>query len=174
MCLLIYGILGIIGLIVFLIVKRDEFYYNDDVFFAAFIGIIVICLMTVVLWLATIGLANATDPVLESTKTDRVEIIALKDSVGTESSFYLGTGYIDDEMHYVYMTETDKGMSMEKIKAEDVFLKYVEGDTPHIDTIHYNYTNSFLDWFLPGDAKQETYIYIPEGSLTTEYVIDLE
>lgn len=58
----------------------------------------------------------------ESVKVDDTEIISLKDNNNTEGKFFLGSGQIQNETYYYYMSENSKGFEMNKAIASSSFI----------------------------------------------------
>lgn len=100
-------------------------------------------------------------------------IIALKDSQNIYGQFYLMGGYVKDDLYYYYAEETEFGYKCEKVKASDSFVVYTDGQ-PKIET--YNAT-SFKHWwtYIYAIPDHTHYIiYVPYGTVKSEYKIDLE
>lgn len=122
----------------------------------------------------------------EDTVLETYEIISLKDNDNTTGTFVLGTGSVYDTTYYVYNYKTeDGGIKRDKINTNDATV-YETKDSPHIDVIGKKLKESAKDSIMyhlfnvgfledsitstPNDCK----IYIPEGSIITEFKIDLE
>lgn len=106
------------------------------------------------------------------------ELIALNDDADTSISglFFLGTGSVssDEDLEYVFIYETEKGMTVGERRANSVYIQYIEeGETPRL--VHYveTYDSGFWDWLL-GNKDSWDVFCIPEGSITTDFEIDLE
>jgi hypothetical protein len=104
--------------------------------------------------------------------------VALNDDADTSVSglFFLGTGSVssDEDLEYIFIYETEKGMTVGERKAKNVYIQYIaEGETPRL--VHYieTYDSDFWDWFL-GNKDSWDVFYIPEGSITSDFEIDLE
>lgn len=104
---------------------------------------------------------------------ESIEITALKDSSNVEGSFYLGSGYIDEEQYYYYMTDTNKGKKMEKVLAEDSYIKEVDGEVKlDIYELEYNFIGKVLMFF---NSSGYEYIFnVPKDTVTTEFNVDME
>lgn len=126
------------------------------------------------------------------------KIIALADGSSASGQFFLGSGSLGSDEYYVYYTETSRGYKREKIRADSVYIKYIsDNKTPRIE--HFSKVNqeilikkpttawlSFMFFFeyknddigepisegIP--KRSHSIIYIPEGSIQENYVIDLE
>lgn len=122
----------------------------------------------------------------EDTVIESYEIVSLKDNDNTNGTFVLGTGSVYDTTYYVYNYKTeDGGIKRDKINTNDATV-YETKDSPHIDVIgkklkesakdsvmYHLFNVGFLEDYItstPNDCK----IYIPEGSIITEFKIDLE
>lgn len=106
------------------------------------------------------------------------ELIALNDDADTSVSglFFLGTGSVssDEDLEYVFIYETEKGMTVGERRANSVYVQYIEDDeTPRL--VHYveTYDSAFWDWLL-GNKDSWDVFCIPEGSITTNFEIDLK
>lgn len=77
-------------------------------------------------------------------------------------------GYIGEETTYhYYYTRPDGGFDLQKVSGKNVVIYYTDGK-PRADW--YVQTRSY--WGIH-DEKYSVRIYIPDGSLSTEYVIDM-
>jgi len=100
-------------------------------------------------------------------------IVALKDSQNIDGRFYLMGGYVKEDLYYYYAKETEFGYKCDKIKANDSFVVYTDGH-PKIETY---ISTSFKHWWtyiyaIPVHTHYS--IYVPAGTVTNEYKIDLE
>ncbi len=103
----------------------------------------------------------------------KTNIIALKDNQNVDGNFYLMGGYIDEDLYYYYATETEFGYKTEKIKADNAYIKYTDGKTciekykgePTNESVHF--------WGFP-TCDYQYIIYVPEGTVTNEFNVDLE
>lgn len=122
----------------------------------------------------------------EDTVLESYEIVSLNDNDNTNGTFVLGTGSVYDTTYYVYNYKTeDGGIKRDKINTNDATV-YETKDSPHIDVIgkklkgsakdsvmYHLFNVGFLEDYItstPNDCK----IYISEGSIITEFKIDLE
>lgn len=163
------GIGAVIGLIIAIV-------EGDDCFLSILGGALMGLLASIVL-LAVFSIVACDAP---STVQEGYshELIALNDDADGSVSglFFLGTGSVssDEDLEYVFIYETEKGMTVGERKAKSVYVRYIEdGETPRL--VHYveTYDSSFWDWFL-GNKDSWDVFYIPEGSITTNFEIDLE
>lgn len=96
------------------------------------------------------------------------KIAALNDNNLTNGKFYLRSGRFEEDLYYQYMVElSDDGFATNKVKASNV-------------TLYYDTDNYRVEWYTKSKKwlyfeEKETYckIFVPEGSITDEYSIDL-
>lgn len=97
-----------------------------------------------------------------------VRIVALNDNNMTNSRFYVRRGYVSEDLYYQYMKRSGSGFKAGKVKADKTTLYYADDDY-RVEC--YEKTKKWL-WF---EASEYFYkIYIPEGSITEDYMVDLE
>ena len=163
------GIGAVIGLII-------AFFEGDDCFLGTFCGALIGLIAALILFVVlSAAVYDAPGTVNESYS---YELVALNDDADTSISglFFLGTGSVssDEDLEYVFIYETEKGMTVGERKARSVYIQYIaEGETPRL--VHYveTYDSGFWDWLL-GDKDSWDVFYIPEGSITSDFEIDLE
>ena len=95
-------------------------------------------------------------------------IASLNDSNMVRGRFYLRRGYIEENLYYQYMVKLNGGFVTNKVKSNNATL-YYSNDNFRVEW--YEKERHWL-WF----QRKETYnkIYIPDGSISEEYSIDLE
>lgn len=124
---------------------------------------------------AMIGFCSSVAVIFPQTceKSSTEHIIALNDSTGVNGrAGFLGSGYVEDELYYYYMTDTKEGFQAKKIKAEDTYVRY--SDESIIETYTAtNFKNKLL-WLIALPINSYHIVYIPEGSIIENYRIDLE
>lgn len=162
---LILAGLGVIGIIIWTIYERDSdcillglLWMTLFIFFAAAVS----CLG---------GLAFTSDEVYN---TEETPICALSDNSNLDGSFFLGSGYVKEDMYYYYLTENDDGSkTMYKIPATGTPVDDTEAENPRIVTEYKRNSNPVVRFFFC--TYNETHkIYIPPKSIKYSYNIDLE
>ena len=95
-------------------------------------------------------------------------IASLNDSNMVNGRFYLRRGYIEENLYYQYMVKLNGGFVANKVKSNNATLYYSD-DNFRVE--RYEKERHWL-WF----QQKETYnkIYIPNGSISEEYSVDLE
>ena len=153
-----------------------KFLHDDD---CSFVGGFFFWLSTTFLVflfsVAMIGFCSSVAVIFPQTceKSSTEHIIALNDSTGVNGrAGFLGSGYVEDELYYYYMTDTKEGFQAKKIKAEDTYVRY--SDEPIVETYTAtNFKNKLL-WLIALPIKSFHIVYIPEGSIIENYQIDLK
>lgn len=99
------------------------------------------------------------------------EIINLADNNEINGRFHgrYVRGYIGEEtMYHYYYERSDGGMDLQKASAKNTIIYYTDGE-PHADW----YRKSRTYWWHT-EYEYSCKIYIPEGTMTTEFTIDME
>lgn len=82
-------------------------------------------------------------------------------------------GYVDEDLYYYYATETEFGYKTEKVKANNAYIKYADGET-HIERYVGEFANEKNNlWGFP-ICDDRYIIYCPDGTVTNEFIVDLE
>jgi len=105
------------------------------------------------------------------------ELVSLGDNTTLEGNFFLGTGSIDDEMYYFYYQKDGDGYSFGKTKAAKAVIYYSE-DAPRIDDISCERLSRWSWVFDPVGCDllydMRDRIYVPEGTIKENYILDLQ
>ena len=101
------------------------------------------------------------------------KIIALKDNQNISGSFYIMGGYVDEDLYYYYAAETEFGYKTEKLRADNAYIKYTDGEA-HIEMHRAEFVNDYVNFFAFPTQNDRYVIYCPEGTVTNEFNVDLE
>lgn len=95
------------------------------------------------------------------------KIVSLGDNNMTNGRYYMRRGYIESDLYYQYMVDVGDGFKSNKVRSNNATLYYADGN---YRVEWYTKTKKWLYF-----TKEETIhkIYIPEGSITDEYSVDL-
>lgn len=97
------------------------------------------------------------------------KLVALNDNNMMNGRFYVRSGYIESDLWYQYIYESQSGgYKTNKIKADSATIFY---DDDNYRVEWYERTKRWLYWSETDICHK---IYIPEGSLTNTYSIDLQ
>ena len=106
--------------------------------------------------------------VISQTPYSVEKIMSLNDNNLTNGRFYMRRGYIEENLYYQYMVELNNGgFVANKVNSANATLFYAE-DNYRVEW--YIKTKSWLYW---KEERVYNKIYIPEGSITDDYSIDL-
>ncbi len=170
---MIWFIIGlIVDIAIIIYICCDDFNDLGDKFLLSFLTILLSSLLSFVVFLAVSAITSGCAEIKYNIESD-TKIIALKDNQNTSGSFYIMGGYVGEDLYYYYATETEFGYKTEKIKANNVYIKYTDGET-HIEKYDGDFANDSL-LLLGGCICDDKYvIYCPEGTITNEFNVDLE
>ena len=126
-----------------------------------------------ILWLSIGSVIGLFMPTIDVKETK--ELYALQDSNEISSSFFLGCGRIDEEMHYAYIVKEDKGKQIQtlEIDANKIYLND-NVDTPTLDIYSKDFKYGWMYWFAMPRGDCEYVFNIPSGSIDYKYNIDLK
>lgn len=155
---MVFAIISIIiGVIIGIVASYDEWGDYEHCWVDGIVG----ALIGLVIWFFVGGIIGAN---LQTVET-----------VSTEGANYLFSGYINENLVYRYVINTDRGKHIEELSSENVYIN--EGDyKPTVKT----YTTCFKeDWyylFVHDKFVSESYVvfFVPENTVTNEYSIDLD
>ena len=112
-------------------------------------------------------------PVEITTSTD-YEIVALQDNLGLQGQFFLGSGYIDNELSYAYMRYVDGcGYKAETVDASNAYIEFTD-EQPYVSLVTYQFKDQWRNYFTIPYNYEDIFFYIPEGSILQNYNIDLK
>lgn len=96
------------------------------------------------------------------------KIISLNDNNLTNGRFYLRSGYIEEDLYYQYIVQLNNGgFRAKKVKSANATLFY------DADNYRVEWHKKTRGWLYFKEEATYIEIYIPEGSITTDYSIDL-
>lgn len=159
---------------IILTVKGELWDFGDGVLvfmFTCFVGV----LLSLAIMVLGGGIATVSGAPTQSEKVEAVEVISLNDNSNTEGSFFLGSGSVNEELVYYYAYESDKGITVGEIDADEVYINYTDKQ-PRLEEYQTKFKSEFLNWSFAYLGEDSCYykLYIPEGSIIEEYKIDLE
>ena len=131
-----------------------------------------IIISSAIIYLCCGGIVGSFFEPVSYTQTE-TPLIALKDNSTIDGSFFLGCGNIGSKTQYSYAIDTEFGIKIKTLSAnEKIYFKYDEG-TPALITSEPVYS-TLAKWLsVPYDRPVYTF-RIPEGSIINEYKVDLE
>lgn len=163
---------GIVCMAIIINILFDKWNDLTDKFFYSFMAILLSVLITAfVLFLASGTTSSVTE--IEYDIASDTKIIALKDNQNVNGNFYIFGGYVDEDLYYYYAYETEFGYKTEKLKADNAYIKYTD-EEPHIERYVGDFANEGAYFWGVPMCDDRYIIYVPEGTVTNEFNVDLE
>lgn len=170
--IIIFAVLGFIfGCCTAISCGADESIVTDSLF-GALLGLLVGTTITVILGAIAAGIPGEQEEVVIKT----TPIYAFQDNLNIEGHRTLMSGYIDETLCYYYVYQTaGGGYKVGHVNQDDTTIYYVTNEEDcRKETREVHFKNPIHDW-LAEDYIDTTYaFYIPEGSIITEYNVDLQ
>lgn len=96
------------------------------------------------------------------------KIVCLNDTNQINGRFYMRRGYIGEKLYYQYMVKLGAGYKANKVGADNTTLYYDN------DNFRVEWCEKERHWLYFSETEKYQKIYIPEGSITDDYSIDLQ
>lgn len=167
---MIWLIIGILAGIIIAVIEIIKEGYE----FTRHISIIIFCLALSTIPLTVCSVICSLCCESEYIKTNEIEISALNDKSNISGNFFIGTGYIEEEINYYYVENTEKGKIIKNIEADNVYIVEDNEEKPRIEKYNAQYKNKICNLIAKNYNNSYKKIYIPENSITNEYNINLE
>lgn len=136
-------------------------------------GFIIGCLINFILMLLMFFMINIHASKKEVIDTT-IFIKAIKDNKSSNGNFFLGSGNINGEIYYYYMTCKDDNTQIKKIENNDnVYMIENNIEKPKIIFYKKEFVNPKFK-YMPCLGAGKVKIYIPKGALKMNYNIDME
>lgn len=167
---LILGVLVCIGVIIYICCDSWN-NWVEKILLSVLTVVVSVAVTLIVLLLSSVITSYCAD--FDYNMVSDTKIIALKDNQNISGSFYIMGGYVDEDLYYYYATETEFGYKAEKVKANNAYIKYADGET-HIERYVGEFVNNSSNlWGFP-ICDDRYIIYCPDGTVTNEFIVDLE
>ena len=135
--------------------SKDHWDYDDE---DASIGMTISSIFgVVVLVLTIVGICHYPEYQTPS-KTHIVDIMSINRGSSVEGHFSLGSGTIEETSYYFYYYETDKGIKLGKVEADDTYIIETHEFIPSIYEV--KEANTFSTY---------NNLYVPVGTVMTVY-----
>ena len=169
-------IVALILWIAYLIWENQDNDLDAGIFIGSFIGINLVGLGLGFLLTLLFGIIAVDCPQIPCGEPQKVELVAMKDNSTINGNFFLGSGSINEDQYYFYLEQTNKGIQKKKVKADhNTYLNYIENDdTPYLLIQKTRCENDIIYALSHKCYDVEYYFYIPDGSITNEFSVDLE
>lgn len=107
------------------------------------------------------------------TLSSSAPIVALKDNKITDGNFFLGCGSIDRDLHYYYAEDSSKGYKVKSVDIDKCYILF-DDDHPRIERYDVTSFNKKRHYIYAIPYGYYYKLYVPHGSITTEFKVDLE
>lgn len=161
---------GVIGSICWIISQKNNYdWWSRGGFVCGFLCLII--LVGSIIWTVSVFREK---PLVLIQKTK--EIVALKDNMTIEGHFgFLGRGYIDGKLVYIYQAKAGDNLQMGNTDACDpgLFLHQDDKEVPRIVWSNWNKPSFYKFWF--DDLYDNLYqidIYVPKGTVDESFDVD--
>lgn len=168
----------IISMIVYFI---SEYEPNNDIFNKTFdtiistirnllISLLFSFILTGIIW--GIGYSNLDIEEKITSQYDLVSLDTNEDVNGNLTIFFVGSGYISEDLYYHFFYNTSRGIKYEKIRAEQCYI-IETNDKPKF--VKYGmYPSDPTDFFYDEDEVRSgrKVLYIPKGTIKTNYKVN--
>lgn len=101
-------------------------------------------------------------------------LYALSDSSAHRGSTFLFSSTVDNRPVIKYISDTDKGKRIYQVDASSSYIVEDDSQTPHVDVGTEKFNHEWHNWFAITGLSKEYIFYIPEGSVTNQFSVDLE
>lgn len=106
---------------------------------------------------------------------EKREIIALRDNSAQEGNFFLGVGSIREKQYYFYYWKDGDAIKFSKVNAENSEVYEVETSRPRVEIKTKETKTGFtLFRYIPGKNFTTVKFYVPEGTVTRDFELDLK
>lgn len=174
---MIWLYLTLIGLIVGIIIGWIAEWDWVGSFFYGIAGVIVGCFVTLIVMLGA-TMIIPTLPEGDKIIENHYDLIALKDNFGDEGSFYLGRGYIDSELKYVYAIDGPEGIETLTENSDKCYLKDIaDGEQCYVEEWYKPFEMGPFAKHLFGDdwiSERGKTFYVPVDTIEEVYNVDLQ
>ena len=172
---------AIIGIIIGIIIAIDicvGFWEHFGIAFAiGMLGTVISVIICLIGGVALQAAYEAGDMATTKYTDEPISLVALCDNMGTNGTFYLGSGTIDSEIKYVYAYEDeDLGMITKTKSTNECYIKNIpNGEKPYMVKWKEIPKANFWTWLFgkPIPTEKITF-YVPATAVYAGYNIDFE
>ena len=103
-------------------------------------------------------------------------ISALEDNSTVKGNFYLGSGYVDEELKYYYMVSEQGGKKFSYAEADKavIYEGYKKARVETYTAVYKSDIAKFLFFSKDTPHSDQYKFYVPKDSVTNEYNVDLK
>lgn len=143
----------------------ETFFGSSGIAFLVFLASFLIALVISMMW---------SEKPVEKESSNEYDIVALQDNLGAAGNFFLGSGYIDNELSYTYMHYVEGcGYKAETVEASNVYVEFTD-EQPYVSVVKYRFKDNWRNYITIPYNSEDIFFYVPEGSILQNYNIDLK
>lgn len=163
--IIIGSILGFLLPVIILWIQEKKYFEFWDYF-----GLYFICL--IVSGFISFGISVAL-PVTYQKEVSEFELATLQDNSQTTGRFFLGSGFVNGTMKYVFYYKDGESYAMHMVSYSSAEI-IITDQKPYIKQISYEKTNDFINYFALDLETPQTdfYFYVPTGTISNSYTLD--
>ena len=136
-------------------------------------GTAILVFLASILIMLVISMMWSEKPV-EKKYSNEYDIVALQDNLGAAGNFFLGSGYIDNELSYTYMHYVEGcGYKAETVEASNAYVEFTD-EQPYVSVVKYRFKDNWRNYITIPYNSEDIFFYVPEGSILQNYNIDLK
>lgn len=104
--------------------------------------------------------------------TGTEDLVALNTGSDTRGQFFLGSGYVDSELVYMYLTTEDNGVVVPK-EVDKYGVGIIETDErgPEVEHRYYVYEPFLVPWEITSRWGLH-WFYVPDGTIVPSYNVN--
>lgn len=139
-----------------------------------FLDLVMVTLLSIsmALLFGLIGLCIALSLPADNTSVKHTcEIASLQDGSGVSGSFLVGCGAINNEMNYTFYIKESDSYRLLQVECSDAIVRYCDS-LPRVEEYRSEPTKSLINWFAEDLPKSTYVIYVPKGTIKSEYNLD--
>lgn len=146
----------------------SSLFTEDENDYKAAVVSLLVCVISMVFFFVGTQKCGKAEWIIDDEPYAVESIVALNDNNMTNGRIYLRRGYIEEDLYYQYIVELrGGGFKANKVKSSNAVLFYDE------DNYRVEWYKQTKGWLYFKQERIYHKIYIPEGSLTSDYLVDL-
>ena len=138
--------------------------------------IMILCLAALIAMFGCLFPSVCQDPMSDQILYEKdidIPLEALADNVGAEGHFYIGFGYAKEKLKYYYCFETVNGKKIKSVSSDEALIVY-SSETPRIERYSARGFRTFWGYIFNIPLTTYYKIYVPEGTIQNQFVIDMK
>lgn len=133
------------------------------------------CFVGVAVW-ALFGIIGAMLFPTETETIFQAPIYSISDQNQQKGNFVLGSGYVDSNLYIYYVAELEAGKQIKRADRESTTIVESDAESPSVTIVGERYKWEWVNWLAIDfhSRLDQTTIVVPNGTIITEYKVDLK